>query len=55
MTKGLCQPSFYEEDERFQEDVSRKTSPKEVMSRKLVIPKRDFTSEMRVEEADRIR
>ena len=27
MTKGLCSPSFYEEDERFQEDVNRKVSP----------------------------
>ena len=51
MTKGLCQPSFYEEDERFQEDVSRKTSPKEVMSRKLV----DYTTKMRKEDADHIR
>ena len=42
MTKGLCQPSFYEEDERFQEDVNRKVSPKEVMSRKLV----NYTTKM---------
>ena len=51
MTKGLCQPSFYEEDERFQEDVSRKTSPKEVMSRKLV----DYTTKMIKVDADHVR
>ena len=35
MTKGLCPPQFYEDDERFQEDVSRKQSPKEANCRKV--------------------
>ena len=55
MTKGLCQPSFYEEDERFQEDVSRKTSPKEVSSRKLADYLNHCTSKRIKIDADHVR